>query len=529
MKAFFAPGFAVLGRMGVGTTMALISALYIVPLVAPLYLGSVTTAAITVAGVSLAAGLYLSAANAIWTRIGMARLSRAAERIASGDLSFRMSRNVGESDGTDAGRLWGSMAQLSVNLGGIVTQVRASAETIAHGSREIASGFTDLSDRTERQASTLEETASGMEQMAATVARNAGNCRRASELAKDAKRIAEQSAENMHAVHETMERIDKSSRSVADIIGVIEGISFQTNILALNAAVEAARAGEQGRGFAVVAAEVRSLAQRSAAAAKEIKALIEESATSVRAGARQVSETSESIGKAVKSAKKAAQVIAEIAAASAEQTTGIDEINRAITQLESVTQQNAALVEQTSAAALGFESEARQLIELVDSIKLDSGESRDKAIAMVKRAADHLRRHGVERALAEFSDPRGEFVDGDFYILVLDSRGVVRANGGNPAIVGQNDWESEDADGKKQTQALIAIAQERGLGWVDYRWPNPKKGGKVERKSTYCELVDDLVVGCGIYREGDAGDAAPVPAARRTKRTPQTLIAESRS
>jgi len=229
--------------------------------------------------------------------------------------------------------------------------------------------------------------------------------------------------------------------------------------------------------------------------------LIEESATSVGAGARQASEASDTLVKAVKSAKKAAKVIEEIATASGEQSTGIEEINRAITQLEGVTQQNAALVEQTSAAALGFESEALRLIGIVDSIKLDRGESRDKAIVMVKRAVEHLRRRGAERALAEFSDPRGAFVEGDFYIVVLDGRGVVRANGGNPSIVGRNDWDSIDADGKKQTQALIATAQERGMGWVDYRWPNPKKGGKVELKSTYCELVEDLVVGCGVYRE----------------------------
>jgi methyl-accepting chemotaxis protein len=505
MNRFFAPAFALLGRMGVGTAMASISLLYVLALVSVLYFpgeGGVRFAAATIA-----VALYLSAANAAWTRIGMQRLMRAAERIASGDLSFRMARNVGEAEGTDAGRLWGAMARLSANLGGIVTQVRASAEAIAHGSREIAAGFSDLSERTERQASTLEETASGMEQMAATVRQNADNCRRANELARDAKRIAEQSSENMQAFHETMQRIEGSSREVADIVGVIEGIAFQTNILALNAAVEAARAGEQGRGFAVVASEVRSLAQRSATAAKEIKALITESAARVAEGAGNASQAGETIAKAVKSAKKAAQVIGEIAAASAEQTTGIEEINRALTQLEGVTQQNSALVEQTSATALNFEGEAARLLGIVDSIKLDSGESREKAVAMVKRAGAHLRRHGAARALADFSDPRGAFVEGDLYIVVLDDSGVVRANGGNQAIIGQNDWEATDADGKKHTQELVRTARERGLGWVDYRWPNPKKGGKVERKSTYCELVEGLVVGCGVYRAEESAPA----------------------
>jgi methyl-accepting chemotaxis protein len=505
MKAFFTPAFAILGRIGAAGAMSSIAALFLVAPAALYFGGSAGALSGAVALAALAAALYLCAAYAAWTRIAMARLSNAAERIASGDLSFRLSRSASETEVTDAGRAWGSMGRLSANLGGIVTQVRSSADAIAHGAREIASGFADLSNRTERQASTLEETASGMEQMAATVKQNADNCRRASELAKDAKRIAEQSAENMQAFHETMRGIEKSSKSVADIVGVIEGIAFQTNILALNAAVEAARAGEQGRGFAVVATEVRSLAQRSAAAAKEIKALIEESAASVGAGARQANDAGETIGKAVKSAKKAAQVIGEIAAASAEQSTGIEEINRAITELEGVTQQNSALVEQTSAAALSFESEAARLIDIVDTIKLDRGEAREKAVTMVKRAVAHLQRVGPARALADFSDANGGFVEGDLYLVVLDTRGVVRANGGNRALIGKNDWDVTDADGKKQTQEMIQTGRERGMGWVDYRWPNPKKGGKVERKSTYCELVGDLVVGCGVYRE----DARP--------------------
>jgi len=512
MKAFLAPAFAILGRIRVGAAMALIAVLFLVPPAVLYFLGSADALARAVALVALAAALYLCAAHAAWTSIGMARLSGAAGRIASGDLSFRLSGKGGDDERTDAGRLWNSMNQLSANLGGIVTQVRTSADVIAHGAREISAGFTNLSDRTERQASTLEETAGGMEQMAATVRQNADNCSRASELAKEAKRIAEQSAVNMQAFHETMQRIEKSSKSVADIVGVIEGIAFQTNILALNAAVEAARAGEQGRGFAVVATEVRSLAQRSAAAAKEIKALIEESAASVGAGARQANEAGETIGKAVKSAKKAAQVIGEIATASAEQRAGIEEINRAITELEGVTQQNSALVEQTSAAALSFEGEAARLIGIVDAIKLDRGESREKAVAMVKRAAAYLQQHGPARALADFSDPQGGFVEGDFYIVVLDTRGVVRANGANQAIVGNDDWNAVDADGKKHTQELIATARERGLGWVDYRWPNPKKGGKVEMKSTYCELAGDLVVGCGVYREDARSSTAQTAA-----------------
>ncbi len=401
------------------------------------------------------------------------------------------------------------MDRVSTNLGGIVTQVRESAEAIAQGAREIGAGYTDLSDRTERQASTLEETAAGMEQMAATVRQNADNCRRASELARDASKVAEQSSEDMKRYSDTMQRIEVSSKRVADIVAVIEGIAFQTNLLALNAAVEAARAGEQGRGFAVVAAEVRNLAQRSDAAAKQIKALVVESAEGVADGTRHAREAGASIARVMGSAREAAQVVGEIAAASAEQSAGIEEVKRAISQLEDVTRHNAALVEQTGAASLSFEGEAARLVSIVDSIKLDRGALREKAVAMVMRACAHLRRNGAERALADFSRPDGGFVEDELYVVVLDVRGMVRANGANPAIVGEDHWDRTDADGHKHTQALIEVARARGSGWSDYRWPNPRKGGKVELKSTYCELVGELVVGCGVYRE--VADATPAP------------------
>src|SRR5438477_6379578 len=278
----------------------------------------------------------------------------------------------------------------------IVGQVRTSADAIASVAKDIADGNTNLSQRTQEQASSLEETASGMEELAATVKQNANNCTRADALAATASEVAGKAASQMHALSETMKQIDDSSRRVADILGAIEGIAFQTNILALNAAVEAARAGEQGRGFAVVASEVRSLAQRSAGAAKEIKALIDASVNNVVQGTRLVDAAGGTMNEVVTSVQKVTDVIGEIAAASSEQSAGVEDINKAIVQMDGVTQQNAALVEEAAAAALAFEDEAGRLVNVVGAFKLDRTEERDKAVALVKRAVSHVKAAGKE-------------------------------------------------------------------------------------------------------------------------------------
>ena len=292
-----------------------------------------------------------------------------AETVAAGDL--RVDIRVESRD--EAGQLMQALKHMNMSLAKVVGEVRLGTDTIATASSQIASGNQDLSSRTEEQASSLEQTAASMEQLTSTVKQNADNARQANQLAVSASEVATRGGMVVSQVVDTMECINASSRKVVDIIGVIDGIAFQTNILALNAAVEAARAGEQGRGFAVVASEVRSLAQRSAAAAKEIKTLIGDSVEKVEEGSRQVEEAGRTMDEIVGSVKRVTDIMGEITAASQEQTSGIEQINQAITQMDQVTQQNAALVEEASAAARSLQEQAGSLVQTVGIFKLDQG------------------------------------------------------------------------------------------------------------------------------------------------------------
>ncbi|WP_075259075.1 methyl-accepting chemotaxis protein [Herbaspirillum camelliae] len=295
-----------------------------------------------------------------------AKAAEVANRIAQGDLTPNIETAPG-----DSSSLLYAVRSMRDSLLSTITNIKASAGTIASASQEIASGNLDLSGRTEQHAGSLEETASAMEELTATVKQNADNARQANQLAESASEVAIQGGSVVSQVVQTMEGITDSSRKIADIIGVIDGIAFQTNILALNAAVEAARAGEQGRGFAVVASEVRSLAQRSASAAKEIKTLIDDSVTKVDTGSKLVEQAGATMTEVVASVRRVTDIVGEISSASQEQSAGIAEVGRAITQMDEGTQQNAALVEQAAAAAQSLQDQAATLAGLVGRFQVD--------------------------------------------------------------------------------------------------------------------------------------------------------------
>ncbi|TCS34361.1 methyl-accepting chemotaxis protein [Paucimonas lemoignei] len=303
---------------------------------------------------------------------------RVAETVAAGDISTRI--DVRSTD--EAGQLMLALKNMNDSLVRIVAQVRTGTDAIATASTQIASGNLDLSARTEQQAAALEEAASSMEELTSTVRQNADNARQANQLAASASEVAGRGGVVVSEVVDTMAAIDTSSKKIVDIIGVIDSIAFQTNILALNAAVEAARAGEQGRGFAVVAAEVRTLAQRSASAAKEIKGLIDDSVAKVDSGRKLVDHAGVTMQEIVASVQRVTDIMNEIAAASSEQSAGIEQVNHTIAQMDQVTQQNAALVEEAAAVAASLQDQAGGLAQLVKVFKLDDRDAGERVAAL---------------------------------------------------------------------------------------------------------------------------------------------------
>jgi methyl-accepting chemotaxis protein len=350
-------------------------------------------------GVALAALMGVWLVNAITGPLN--RAIRMAEAVAAGDLSQTL--RVDSQD--EMGQLTAALSAMNASLVKIVGDVRGGTDTIATAAGQIAAGNLDLSSRTEMQASSLEETASSMEELTSTVKQNADNARQANVLAESASQVASKGGAVVLQVVDTMGSISESSKKIVDIIGVIDGIAFQTNILALNAAVEAARAGEQGRGFAVVATEVRNLAQRSAAAAHEIKALIGDSVEKVETGSKLVNQAGATMEEIVASIRRVTDIMGEITSASVEQEAGIGQINQAIAEMDSVTQQNAALVEEAAAAAGSLHDQAETLTHLVSVFKLDGGATAAPRNTQAPPRAKSRAPGGKPRALLQNKTP----------------------------------------------------------------------------------------------------------------------------
>jgi len=343
---------------------------------------SITFLLLTVCAVML-----ISVSACLWITRSITRpLGRAvevADKVAAGDLTSEIDATSRD----ETGQLLSALKTMNANLVNLIGGVRTNADTISSASHQIATGNADLSQRTEEQASSLEETASSMEELTSTVKQNAENAKQANQLAAGASDVAVKGGQVVSQVVDTMASINESSKKIVDIISVIDGIAFQTNILALNAAVEAARAGEQGRGFAVVATEVRNLAQRSAAAAKEIKSLIGDSVSKVENGSKLVDEAGKTMEEIVSSVKRVTDIMSEITAASQEQSGGIEQVNTAITQMDQVTQQNAALVEEAAAAAESMQEQAQALAHAVSVFKLAQADAPTKAAARTTSVA----------------------------------------------------------------------------------------------------------------------------------------------
>lgn len=385
------------------------------------------------------------------------------------------------------------------NISVMAATVRSNAALVSNAGDLLVQGNEALSGRTEQQAANLEETSASVQELASTVKTNAAAAQEAAQAAQRVREVAEQGAEGMGAAIASVEAIESSTKRMDEIVSVIDGLAFQTNILALNAAVEAARAGESGRGFAVVAGEVRSLAQRSATSAREIRQLISTSSAQVAGGVAQIRTAGADLNRIVSGVRDVAANMSQISASSTEQSGSLAEISTAIRQLDQITQQNSSMVEQSVSQATTLQEQAAVLTEAASAFKLPQG-SADEARALVERALE-LRRSvgGRDAFVREVTREQNGLFDRDMYVFVLDGRGQYLAFGGNPSKVGTR---VQDVVTGAEGEALVAniVGQaSRAPGWVEYSIVNPASGTK-QLKMSYVAQVDDVFVGCGVYK-----------------------------
>jgi methyl-accepting chemotaxis protein len=416
------------------------------------------------------------------------------QETAAGNLRHRV-RIRGNDELSDMSH---SMDAMVNNISVMVASVRSNSALVANSGDVLVMGNRNLSDRTEQQAANLEETSASVQELSSTVRDNANAAQESDRVAQGVRQTAEQGAAGMTQAIASVEAIEASTRRMDEIVGVIDGLAFQTNILALNAAVEAARAGESGRGFAVVATEVRSLAQRSAASAKEIRQLISASSQQVAVGVQQIRAAGSNIGAIAEGVRGVASHMSLISASSAEQSASLSEITTAIRQLDEITQQNASMVEQAVSQAKALQNRANVLAEAVAVFKLQQG-SADEARALVDRALELRRSSGGRDAfIREVTTQSAGLFDRDMYVFVLDRSGQYLAFAGNQAKVGTRVQDVAGIDGNRLIASIVDQA-ESAPGWVEYEIANPLTG-KVQTKMSYVVKVDDVYVGCGVYK-----------------------------
>ena len=446
------------------------------------------------AAVGVLISIYLYAAFYLSIVATVETLARVVEDAAMGDLSHVVVV-PGNDELARAGR---NLESMSENFSGLVGTIRNQAVHVAQAGESLTSNMSDLSQRTEAQAASLEQASASILGLNESVQNTASRAKEVDALTQRVRSEAEAGAQAMDVAVRAIGEIQSSSKHMGEIVGVIDGIAFQTNILALNAAVEAARAGESGRGFAVVASEVRTLAQRSATSAREIRDLIASSGKQVTLGVTRIGAVTDNLRTVVKGIHEVAGGLEGIASASTEQSTTLSEIAQAVKELDSITQRNGAMVDDALHATMGLRDRASHLSEAVASIKLRRGTA-DEAYAMVKRGYDLIKRDGLASAARQFHDQQGAFRDRDLYVFVFDRNGRYDVFGSTPDKVGQTTYDIRGLDGDHVIREGFAAA-ERGGGWIDYEVVNPTNGVVDEKTSYILPLDNDRLIGCGIFK-----------------------------